>query len=136
MKHSVSDTSTRGKVETTAIDNLIACVHDVTQDGEQQFASAADHFAIDECAPGGAPKRNFQSLVLLYEADLEVPEAVQHFARIIAVAAGIQDRQHAATQQCIESTLAAGSQLIDLELRQDLKASLWPDFSVNEFGVS
>ena len=50
MKYSVSDTPTRIKVESSAIENLVARINDVPQHGKQQFTDTTNHLAVDKSA--------------------------------------------------------------------------------------
>ena len=99
MENRVCNAIAGVEVESTAIDDIIARIDDVTQHRKQQFARTANHSAVDESIAGCAFQGDLQSPVLLNEADAEILVGFEHLARIVRLAARVQHGQHAASQQ-------------------------------------
>ena len=134
MEYRVGRPATGGKVETRVFDDFIAREYDVAQHRKQQFPNAAYHLAIHEGVGRCPRQRDLESPVLLDEADLEVLVAFEHGASIVHLAAGVQNREHAAAQQRIEAAFTTAPKLVDFELRQNLEAALRPYLGVNRTG--
>jgi hypothetical protein len=106
----------RPQVKAAAFVQFVVGINDIAKHGEQQFANAANHLAVDESGRRRAFQGYLQPAVLLQESDFEVLVFLQYCPRIIQVGTGVQYRQDGAPQYLVQPTFAMLSKLLHLDL--------------------
>ncbi len=84
---------------------------------------AADHHAVDERGGRGIFDLELDAPGLAHDAQIEIAVLFEYHARIVDLAAGIEDRQRALAKQGVEAALAGIQQFGDLLLGEVLQAA-------------
>ena len=132
--HGIGDAVRFVQVETTALDDFVGDVDDVTKHGEQMLLDPADHLSIDESRTRCASQVELDSRRLRDDLQLEIAIALEQFARIVAGVARIEHRERTTAQQRIKTALAPVEKLCDFLLRQKLQAATRPHNCVDMVG--
>jgi hypothetical protein len=133
VEHGIGDRLRPRQVEAAALDDLVRRVDDVAQHRKEQFLGALDHLAVHESRSRRVADLEFHAEGMAQDADVEVAIAVEDFARIVGVAAGIEHGERALAEERIQSALSGGEQLPDLVLRQALERAARRHASIDDF---
>ena len=93
---------------------------------------AADHFAVDEGDTRGVQHLELDTPRLVRQADLEVAEPLEQFARIVVHAACIEHGKRAAAEEGVKTAVTAVEQLGDFLVGEVLEAALRRHLRGNE----
>ncbi|ETD55621.1 hypothetical protein X778_06045 [Pseudomonas aeruginosa VRFPA07] len=106
-------------------------VDDVAQGAEQHLAGAGDHLAIDEGVGRRVDQFQAHAAVLLVDTHLEVLVGVEDGLGVVAVGAGIEDRQGALAEQLVGLAVGGFAQLLHFALGEGFQRAFRTDRGVD-----
>ncbi|SVJ62939.1 Uncharacterised protein [Klebsiella pneumoniae] len=106
-------------------------IDDVAQGAEQHLASTGDHLAIDEGVGRRVDQLQAHAAVLLVDTHLEVLVGVEDGLGVVAVGAGIEDRQGALAEQLVGLAVGGFAQLLHFALGEGFQRAFRTDRGVD-----
>ena len=119
LEHRVGDAARRREVELHPPFQLVGDVENVAQHREQVLAHAADHLAADEGPVRCIAQVEPQTAVLLHQAEVEIPVALEQIPHVVDLRPARQHCQCAASEQIMKRLVATPAQGVDLALGED-----------------
>ena len=122
------------QVKARALFDLVRDEHHITQHRKQVFLDAADHLPVHKRAGRGVADIQAYTPGMAHDMHIEVLVAVEEFLGVVAVAAGVQDRERALAKQRMDTAATGVEQDLDFGLRQVFKAAARADTCVDNVG--
>ncbi len=135
VEHGIRDSARAREIEARIVQDVVVRIEKVAEHGEQVLADAADHLRPHERDVRRVLELERDAALVLHDGDAEVLVTAQDLADVVVLSAGVEHGQRTLAPELVEAPFAGVAQLIGLDSREDLEATLRGDQSVHGMGL-